>query len=370
MTQLRYRLALATFIPLMVVLALIGPHTPADAAGPAPTPTPICPPGDFFDPVMNLCRPLKRECPAGLIDVNGNGNDDGDCEPLDTVSAPASCWPDLAGPNLGAAGAVECALPWRVNGAALRLMNSAGCLDIRRSHYPRAIVGVPVEFRVRGILPTSQINGITFGQAGSYRVSTRLPWATEGLYLHERYGAATTDSAGRPAFNTRALLGNDPYPFPSRNNVRAHLEFRMLADDSEVRWLTERLPAPLRGGLQSPLQFIYPRSSFPLPEYGDLYSTDGPARSGANNLPALRLQVQTRWQLVLVSEWDNYTVNAAHEYIRGAHERLETPISQPYLSSRAWDSRQSAVGAEAAQCNAASGYIPVPVIEAQAVLQP
>ena len=61
-------------------------------AAPTATPTPDCPPGEFWDPFMTRCRPIRQDCPAGKIDVNGDGSV---CEALDTLPAPSGCvaWP-------------------------------------------------------------------------------------------------------------------------------------------------------------------------------------------------------------------------------------------------------------------------------------
>lgn len=360
---------LALGLMLLTVLNLRGLAASPAQASPltqvrTPTPmAPVCGPNETWTP--GGCQPIRRECPAGTIDVNGNGNDDGDCQRLDPITRPMSCWTP-AGP-LPVTGHVECALPFSVGGQPLRLINAVGCLDVRRQPYPRALVGLPVELALRGILPPSQLANIPFGAPGSYRVATSEPWTTEGLYLHERYGAGVADSGGRPAFDTRRLLGGDAFPYPSLNNVRAQLRFRL---QPEVSWSTERLPGPFATGLAEPLKLIYPRASFPLPELADLLSPFGPAVNGANTLPAFKLNVQTAWQLVLVAEWDNYVVNGNRQYVRGAHERVEVPLGGPFTSARVWDSRQSAAGVAAVHCNAAAGYVPVPVIEAQSALQP
>lgn len=367
MAYFLFRVVLVSWL----IIALVQVPTVINAAGPVATPTPSCRPDEFFDPVMQICRPLAKPCPPQTIDINGNGVDDGagDCQTLDRIARPDACRVGSLD-ELRSQNQLTCGLPWVVGGRRLTLSAAPGCLDVRRSLYPRAIVGLPVEFSVDRIIPPGQLAGVAFGQPGSYRISSSQPWTTEGLYLHERYGAGVTDAYGRRAFDTRTLLAGDAHPYPSLNNVRAHLEFRLKATDDQMAWVTERLPQAVYGGLQEPVEFLYPRASFPLPEYGELYTADGPAQNGANILPAFKLWVRTQWQLVLLTEWDTYTVSANNAYIRNGHVRLEVPLGGPYASLRAWDSRQTNVNVAEAYCNASEGYIPVPVIEAQAVLQP
>jgi hypothetical protein len=362
------RVLLIAILTTSTLLTLTTPSVEAGAPArtPTPTATPDCGPNEERGPDGN-CRPIRRECPAGTIDLNGNGYDDGDCENLDVFTRPTNCLPSMAGPTLAIEGAVECALPWAIYGQPLRLMVSVGCLDVRRTQYPRVMVGVPVEFDVRRIIPPSQLANVPFGGPGSYRVSSSQAWTTEGLYLHERYGAASTDSLGRPAFDTRVVLSGDPYRFPSLNNVRAYLKFTL--DPNSFVWNTADLPE-ISSGLQDPVKLIYPRSSFPLPGEAELLSPFGPSRQGRNDLPAFRLSVRAEWQLRLVVEWDNYYVNGSRQYTRGIHERFDLPIARPFTSARVWDSRQSAQGVGIDYCNATWGYVPVPVIEAQTVLKP
>jgi hypothetical protein len=330
------------------------------------TPTPICPAGEFWNPLMQRCWPIKKDCPSGLIDVNGDGNV---CQPLDPIPAPTSCqvWP--VEPGLPANGDVECALPWHVGGQSLQIGAAVGCLDVTRRPYPRAMVNIPVEYAVAQIIPPAQLQGIPFGAPGSYRVSVNGPWATEGLYLHERYGAGATDSYGQPAFETRALLAGDPYPYPSVNHARAHLVFRMATNTGDLSWIATGFPHILHGGLNSPVQMTFPLASFPLDGNASKISLLGPAMDGSNVLPAFKLSVQTHWSLFLDAEWDSFTVNGSHQYVFAGHHGAEIPLGQTYASYRVWDAQQSLANTASIYCNAAAGYIPLPVIEAQTVLQ-
>lgn len=315
---------------------------------------------------MGRCQPIRVECPAGQVDVSGDGHL---CEPLDPIEAPQGCltWP--GGPALPASGEVECAFPWRAGGEPLRVSASVGCLDVNRRPFPRAMVNIPVEFAVSRIIPPQQLYGIPFGQPGSYRLSAAEPWATEGLFLHERYGSATTDSYGQQAFDTRTLLAGDAYPYPTVNNVRARLVFRLATSPAELTWTTAGFSEVLHGGLGAPVRTTYARSSFPLAGYADLFTPYGPARDGRNALPAFKLRLRSRWSLYLLAEWDTFTVNDAHEYVLSGHEWLEAAVGPAYTSQRVWDGRQAPTNTGGSYCNAADGFIPVPVIEAQTVLR-
>jgi len=364
--QLRLGMFLAVGTLALIVWSFSTLSVQAAQLAPTATPTPDCPSGEFWDPFMMRCVLIKRECPAGRIDVNGDGTV---CEAVDPVASPSFClaWP--AGPALPTVGAVECALPLQAGGVPLRLSGSVGCLNVTRRPFPRAMVNIPVEYRVTAIIPPALLSGIAFGDPGSYRLSATDPWATEGLYLHERYGAVTTDSYGQPAFDTRALLAGDVHPYPSVNNVRARLEFKLATAADELNWSTAGFPQSFQGGLRDWAKTVYARSSFPLPGSTDYISHLGPALNGTNSLPAFKVTVQSQWDLYLYAEWDEFAVNDAHAYVLTGHRQTEVRVGHTYTSFRTWDIRQNLTGAAGIYCNAAQGYLPVPVIEGQTVLR-
>jgi hypothetical protein len=317
----------------------------------------------------------RPPCPPGTIDVNGNGRDDGgdDCQRLDTVARPNNCLPSPAPGELPSQeGQVECILPLSIGATPLSIGNSVGCLDILRAPYPRTMVRLqePTRFNIVGFIPPDRL-GYGQGEAGSYRIGP-LPWTTVGLFLHERWGWQTYDSNGLPAFNTEALRpASDPYWYPSINNIRAYLLFGMNPNPNEVLWTVDSLPSfEYRGGFAgNPAEVRFIHSSFPLPAQEDLYSNYGPSRTGANSLPAYKMRVRTGWLLFLVTEWDNYGVNGSNQYVFVNHEGYSVLVGYPYLSYRVWDGRQPSANTGQAFCNAADGYLPVPVIEAQAVIR-
>ena len=351
---------LGIFLVLVSLTALGGIATAA-AQTPLPTPTPSCPAGEFFDPVMNRCRRIVQPCPAGTIDLQGNGEDDGgdDCQPLDQLPAPAGCAPLTGSPLNSREGEVACALPWRLNGAPVVMNAAVGCLDIRRSPYPRTMVnlGQPTRLELEGMVQTPAL-GIGYGGAGWYRTTGR-PWTVQGLYLHERYG-------GPGQFDTRQLLANDRYPYPSVNGVVAVLE--LAADTGRTLW---DIPGGAQGvqvlqasGPQA--QFQFERAGFPLPGEAANTSMDGPNRANENALPAFRVAVRSRWEARLLVEYDVYGI-VNNAYVRqGRVGPIAIPLGN-YWSRRAWDYPQPSNSA--GFCDAANGYIPVPVIEGQAVLR-
>jgi hypothetical protein len=120
------RISQLVFVALIVAFAALAAIGGVSAAPPAqitPTPTPTCPPGQFFDPVMNLCRPIQQPCPAGTIDLQGNGVNDGgdDCQPLDVLPAPDDCALLTSNPLNTKEGQVACALLSRRLSRTVRL---------------------------------------------------------------------------------------------------------------------------------------------------------------------------------------------------------------------------------------------------------
>ncbi len=319
--------------------------------------------------------PTPPPCPAGTIDINGNGRDDGgdDCQDLDIVTQPGTCLPSPDGGRLPSReGQVECFLPLSMGGMALSLGDSVGCLDVLRAPYPRTMVRLqePTKFTIVGFIPPERL-GYPDGAPGSYRIGP-LPWTTMGLFLHERWGWWTYDSRGQSAFNTEAVRpAGDRYWYPSLNSIRAYLLFSLNTNSNEVVWSVDKYPGfEYRGGLAgSPIEIRFIQSSFPLPGQQNLYSTYGPSRTGTNTLPAFKVRTRTVWQLYLVVEWDTYGVNGNNEYILTGHEGGTVPVGAPFTSYRVWDGRQSPNNTGQAFCNTADGYVPVPVLEAQAVIR-
>lgn len=333
-----------------VSTGLSGTAPIALAQGPTPTATPTCPEGQFFDPVMNVCRPIQRPCPADKIDRNGNGVDDGDCDDLDRIDLPSRC---VAGATLDANGMVACALPGSWAGRQLRA--STGCLAVDRDQFPRAMVNSRLTFQITRIIPPAELPFDVQG-SGGYELVNGQAWEVMGATLGELY-------QGTAAFNTRDLLVGDPYPWPSVQNVRARLVLKR--DPTLALWQLEGVSGASTR-IQSGREFrlIFQRSSFSEP------AQDGPDRQGRNSLPAYRLRVRTDWQLYYVAQWDNYEVRNS-QYTRVGRSQVEVAIGSPYRSERVWGGRsqdaqlQSTAGLD--YCTQSS-YVPVPVIEAQAVL--
>lgn len=372
MRQSTYRIHVAFSLCLMaVVMALLSARpgfVEAQASTPTPTATPVCGPGYDWTP-WGGCRPIVVPCPSGTIDINGNGNNDGgdDCQPLDPIAPPSSCalWP--TGPYLTSANYAVCGLPFSMNAQPLAVWGAPGCIDLTRTPYPRALVGLKTTFKINGLF--SSVEDVDVGDADWYRIQPGTFWGTEGQYLHEHYGHITVDSLGQLAFDTKALLSGDPHRYPSRNNIRARMVFSLMPLDGVFQWTTTGLSGETISGLSSsPLETQFAFSSYP---YGRPYPTanNGPDKTRQNTLPAFQVRLRSSWDLYYIVEWDNYGVDGSNAYVRGTHEQHILPLGR-YYSYRAWDRQQARAGVESIYCNAApnGGYIPVPVIEAQAVV--
>jgi hypothetical protein len=361
-TKLRWaRLGLAGLIALTVAGAMVTSRPSAALAQVGTTPPPTCPPGQAWNPLMNRCWPIKPPpCPAGTIDIQDNGQNDGgdDCQPLrqmPSVVAPVRCGPGALGPDGGAACDTSLGLQVDVG---------VGCVDVRRSPYPRAMVANDLKLSDVGVLPS--VDGVGAGQPGWYRL-TANPMTTEGLYLHERYGQVTHDSAGRPAFDTRSLLAG-PYRYPSINNVRIVLRFERNSDAGSRWWLEGQMIAsgPVGQELAVDGATHFDRASYPLP--GADVQFNGPDLQGNNALPAFPLRLETSWSLVYYATWDTFGVNGHNEYVHTGSGQSRIGIGN-YVSLRAWDSRQHMDSViRGIYCNAADGYIPLPILEGQSVL--
>lgn len=331
---------------------------PQAQAEPTPTPTPTCPEGEFWDPLMNRCRPIVQPCPEGTIDIQSNGQNDGgdDCQPLDIMPGltnPVSCGPEA----LGIDGAAHCD-----TSLGLRVYAGVGCLDVYRRPYPRTMVANDLRLSSPRILP--DVVGVSPTSPGWYRVVG--PTQTEGLYLHEAYGQVTTDSTGQPAFDTRSLVPG-PYRYPDINNVRIALQFAQNSGAGAIWVLDDEVMASGPTRVEQVVEGIkFYKSSFPIP--GSEVAFDGPDRSRRNTLPAFRLRLQTRWFLMYVATWDTFGVDGNNAYVLTGRSGVAIAIRE-YTSFRAWDSRQvvDAVTRNA-YCNASTGYIPLPVLEGQSVL--
>ena len=381
---MRVRRVLVLFLLVsLCVCALANPFGAEQvSAQVGPTPTPTCAVGYFWDPLLRVCRPAKTPCPPGTIDVIGDkDNDDGgdDCQPLDDVPTPltVNCSPTT---ELNSTGAVVCQLDFGPGRLILPLDTAVRCVAVERTPFPRLIVGLgsresEAKTKLEAIGVLANVASIAVGTPGYYQPDDRgREWTVRGLYLHERFG-------GAGSFDVRQTMAGDAYRYPSFNNLRAVLRFQLV--EASARWALDTRPgfgsdrAVALGGVGSPvsvdLQRYVRHASYPIndPETGPVVD-NGPDRNNVNTLPAFRLQFQAQWRLLYEATWDNFGVNGANEYVRigtgGTGGEIE--LAQ-FWAARAWDPRQRRDGATAAAyCNAATGYLPLPVIEAQSVLVP
>jgi hypothetical protein len=365
----------------------------------------VCPPGQTDDGGTTTCHPIPRPpCPAGKIDIDGNNEDDGwpDCQPLVKVAAPSGCAPS----GLDASGTVTCFLPgdqgsalgW--GGRALRA--AVGCLEISRSPFPRALANYPqdagnvggdpgTQFQLRWegvpadgalgswIVPPADL-GLAPSQSGGY-----LPAGDATPAIGDRSDAVRGLSLGELSgggfgggFNTAQILASRgyAYPYPDIQNVKAYLAFKRVANPAATDWTIDNFPTPTRspGG---EVWFKFPRASFPAPQNGTI-TYNGLDKNLNPTLPAFRLRVKSEWELVYVAEWDVYGVSSDHRYVRVGRQSEVIRSLGTYSSYRVWGGGylypQNRAGyvrqpkSSAPFCQVWSSYVPVPVIEGQAVL--
>ena len=365
----------------------------------------VCPPGQTDDGGTTSCHPIPPPpCPDGKIDIDGDNKDDGwpDCQPLVKISAPASCAPSGMDGN----GTVTCSLPGD-QGSALgwggrTLRAAAGCLEVSRIPFPRALANYPQEpgqvdgdpgtqfhLRLEGapaagalgswIVPPADL-GLAPSQSGGYLPATDanpavgdLSDAVRGLSLGELSGGGFGGG-----FNTVQILNarGYAYPYPDIQNVKAYLVFKRDADPAAADWTIDGFSTLTRrpGG---EVWFKFPRASFPAAPNGAI-TNNGLDQNLNPVLPAFHLRVKSNWELIYVAEWDTYGVNATHQYVRVGHQSPVIQSVGTYTSYRVWGGGylypQNRAGyvrqprGSAPFCSASSGYVPVPVIEGQSVL--
>lgn len=105
---------------------------------------------------------------------------------------------------------------------------------------------------------------------------------------------------------------------------------------------------------------------------------NGPDLQGGNTLPAFQLQFRMTWELWYEMSYQVFgVVNSRYQQIdgdgvdsNGISSVSTSDEIRTFISSRAWDPRQAVDDAtRPIYCNGRTGAIPLPVIEAQAVLE-
>lgn len=364
---------------LIFVALIFGSYSwsPAPASAASQTQPPVCEPWQMPDGMggcVDRCPPEQqwkdgecrpRPCPADRIDLNGNGEDNGDCEPMDLVNVPRPVAANCS--EVGDFGTMRCSLiaPF----SALAVYGSPGCLRINRNYFPRAIVNRQVTFQISGVIPSDDLPS-TNSDEGYYRTVAANPNMVWGRTLGE-------ETQGTLAFDVARYLRDnlhDAHPYPNIDNVTAYLEMQRVGD---TRWSI----AGGSGGVQvgnprgDVLQATFRRSSFPGP--GTSMADDGPNETNtANELPSYRLSVTSRWAYTYVVSYDFYTINANAYQYAGSVVGFRLSIfdsgnARPafrVLGGKQGGSLQLTTGLD--YCvSELDAYVPVPVIEMQSVLR-
>lgn len=321
-----------------------------------------CPPDQQWN--NGECQP--RPCPADRIDLNGNGQDNGDCEPLDMVNVPrpipTNCEP------IGNYGTVRCGLQPPFENLAV--LGSPGCLRIDRNYFPRAIVNRQVTFQINGVIPSDDLPS-SASDEGFYRTIAGDPYTVWGRTLGE-------EAQGTLRFDVGSYLSDvmsDGHPYPNIDNVTGYLE---LQRTPRTEWNVEGGSGSTAIGNSQgdTLRVTFRQSSFPGP--GTTMASDGPnADNSANELPAYRLSVQSAWTLTYVVSYDMYNVSANTYTFAGRVVGARVPLlgaNNPRRSWRVLGGKQGGVlqntdGLSYCVSNVLDGYVPVPVIEMQSVLR-
>ena len=283
-----------------------------------------------------------------------------------------------------------------------------GCLSINRSPYPRLMVGLgsptisigPAPFRSGSVQVSSHNSSLI---APGYPVSgNRQGWYNtwiDGATISGVHGITMTVAGnwyGIPYQYATESLGvarNDWYLegsyYPSVRNLSIRLLY-VMQDTVDVGMGLSGSgggggpEVPMAGSavsstplkLGSGLLLTVSRSSNPAPgSYSfaeNIVNRGGPDLNGTNTLPAYMLQVRSTWQLYMQYNYQTWTILTGNYQAIGPEISIIAPVpnfaSDP--SYRAWDRRQGNLVGLVGQpnCNANTGYIPVPVMEGHTVL--
>jgi hypothetical protein len=216
---------------------------------------------------------------------------------------------------------------------------------------------------------------MTAGRSGWYRSATDMAGQVPVGNLADAVrgpGLASDPNGAILPFSTRVILQDHGLWTGGRrtadiDNVMAVLVF---VRDGDPEWSFPDNNLPFPDGSGQDVFFRFPRASFPTDINGYPVTNDGLDSHGNATLPAFRLVAQSVWDLWYWARWDNYTVVNNQAQPTGASV-VRIQVGQ-YVSNRVWGvGNQEAVwqpaGGVTPICNQAS-YVPVPVVEAQAVL--
>lgn len=340
--------------------------------------------------------PEPETCPSDRIDVDPDFYN-ADCRGVDTALEPLSshigC--DVATWNgvFGLAnpwGKVSCrlGLPDRGGHPPLWMSVFPGCLDVRRTPWPRVIAGRPLRLTQQSDLlaPASLLMsqaGVAMNDhSGWYEIvpgntpSTAGFLMAAGNYLGQDMGSAKSDEGWSTLNLWPPADRSTTFPSIAYLRVRPVLRYERATGGVRLHGSTEWQDFDDSG-----VAILQARRSSAGGDAvnGNNLGAGGSQGNGPNNLPAFRVLVETTWYLYLEVEYrEGRIINSAYETDDVNHWRTlysmygpVSPSQGSYISYRAWDSRITTVaGVQGNICraNENQGYQPIPVLEGQSIL--
>jgi hypothetical protein len=339
-------------------------------------------------------------CPAGQVQHQVNADGTRDCRPTTTLTNPLDCaWSGGNVEFLSNTGLVSCQLGFGAGLPVVNMVGAVGCLNVNRTPYPRTIVNLRArtQFAINGVIDPGEFSDATsFGgiNNGSYVVPVNAPpgrpaysypgYTVAGPFIPQRAGIALNhplDSVSNGVWDTRNLSVAEGF-YPSINAVQARL-FLFPETTRNSGILAEMYVRPAETFNLQPdgdFEANFTRASHAGQNramYGGIIvaPTGGPGpTAGLNNQPGYMVRAESRWNVFLEISWVPYGADANNVYspagLRTQVYRVGvTGMARDTVRSfRVWDSQQTSLtNVESVACNAATGYMPVPVIEAQVV---
>lgn len=359
-----------------------------------PSPPPTTPPsGPLPTPLPGTVTPPPEPTDTGPKCSSSEVWDEGakKCYAIQAVGGkPTTCTPfgtwgsqnDLS----TSTGDVSCVLPLQFfneetgnyQDAGLRISGAVGCLNIERGYgseavaLPRTLIGLqgdPFRLAVTGVITPTDL-GLSFDTAGWYR--TADDWSVTGRTLGE-----VVRGAGHAVFDLKGYLG---YTYPDIRNLNVYLRFTANPDDTEWGFAGGTPPRDVvymaAQGASAVRWFHFFSSSYPSAAAPWVKDGIGPSTTG-DYLPAYAITARTPWTAELVYSWEEWTIEGGtYQKVKDAapqvtriFDAVSTVASYRVLDYAVWKEAAMSPGANA-NCDAATGYIAVPVIEAQSVLRP
>jgi hypothetical protein len=390
---------------ILLPVLLIGAGTTGWAAA-APLPQgaadPICPP-HYHWTNWGGCRPddTSVACASDEIgNLNGGARADnaGKCKKITLIggTAPANVPPTCNQWGIRADGTVYC------TGAGSGLYfggtieAQVGCTNILRQPFPRALVNVPVKFGIASLANGGHsydllVNPNTFGagQAGYSTGSVQVAGVTKALGTSFRAPGIPNGSqriwGGQPssvqAFTPRDLsahAGQNDY-YPSIRVAYSWLELFPVLDrgTAPIAWSagTQAIRNYHGASYSTGLNLVPPHfaTSNGFLEFVYLLSSWGRGGQGPNQnlgltLPAYRVRIAIPWQAYQVTYYQTYSI-VNHHYGPTGQVFETAAMNNPSNVLASWRVRDPRVSQWlGSDCSQQSGYLGVPVLEAQSIL--